>query len=78
MVSGGAYRLYLRGEIVQVNKKIDTDVGKCIHAPLVFSIRVNMIDSDGIGAKVLHLLCIAFALVGVDKWICGDELVCDA
>lgn len=37
-----------------------------------------MINSDGVGTQVLHLFRIAFALVSVNEWIVGDELVCDA
>lgn len=72
------YWLYLRWKIIQVDEKIDASVVEGIHAALVVSRRIDMINSDHVGAQILHLLCIAFALVGVDQRVGRDELVCNA
>lgn len=72
------YRLYLGREVVQVDEEVDASVSEGVHAAFVVSSRVDMIDSNHIGAQILHLLRITLALVGVDEGISGDELVGDA
>lgn len=75
---GRIYRLYLCREVVQVNEKIDASLGESVHAALVIGCRVDMVDTDGIGAQVFHLLRITLALVCVNEGIGGKELVGDA
>ena len=71
------YGVDLGGESVEIDKEIDSSVGKCAHASLVVTARIDVVDTDRIRSQSLHELRIVAALVVVDQRVIGSELVGD-
>lgn len=70
-----AYLGYLSGEGVEIHEKIDSSIRKGGHTTFVIAGRVYVIDSDGVGSKVLHLLGIKLALARVDERVIRTGLI---
>lgn len=70
-------RFYLRAEGIQIDKQVNPCIRKRIHARFVIFVILHMVDPDGIGSQILHLLCITDALFGVYERIVGDKLICN-
>ena len=75
---GHARSLDVRVEGVQVKPDVDAGVGECLHAVVMFGLRINVVNADGVGTKSLHQICVECALGVVDKWVLGQELVGNA
>lgn len=74
---GLAYRQDIRVKRIEVNQQVNTGISKCGHATIVVGTCVNMIDPQSVGAKLLHKLDIALALLGVDQRVIRAKLVCN-
>ena len=73
-----SYWVNLSGESVEIDKEVDTSVGKGAHTALVVSLWVDMVYTNGIRSKLLHELSIETALVVVDERIGRSQLVGNA
>ena len=71
----GTYRQNVGVKSIQIDQGVDTGVAESLHAPVVVSLSINMIDTDRVGAKLLHEGSIALALLSVDQGVGRGELV---
>ena len=73
--AAASYRVDLGSECIQIDKEIDSSISECGHALLVITSRVNMVDTNGIGAKLLHQSRVEFALSDIDQRIIRNQLM---
>jgi hypothetical protein len=73
-----ARSLDVRVEGVQVEPDVDAGVGESLHAAIVVSARIDVVNTDGVGSEGLHQDGIAGALVIVDERVVRQQLVGDA
>jgi hypothetical protein len=73
-----ARSLDVRIESVQIEPNVDAGVGEGLHAAVVVSAGIDVVDADGVGSEGLHQVGIAGALVVVDERVVRQELVGDA
>jgi len=74
-------RIYLvnrRVESFQINKQINSGVLKGGHAPVVVSVRIDVVDTDCVGAQFLHQSGVQFALSGINERVIVGKLVGDS
>jgi hypothetical protein len=74
-VTGLSYVSDIGLEAVQIDKGIDTAGREGIHTSSMISSAVDMIDTNGVGAELLHQSSITVALFSIDERIILDELI---
>jgi hypothetical protein len=71
------YNAYVCFERVHVHKQVYPSCSKGVHASRVVCRRIDVVNANGIGTKLLHQVGIKLALVCVDERVLVDELVGD-
>ena len=71
------YRINGSIEGIQIDDQVDSGIRKSRHAARVVSIRINMVNTNGVCAQLFHEAGIERALLSIDEWISFSQLVCD-
>lgn len=69
------YLINSRVKCFQINKQINTGIRKGRHAPVVVSVRIDMVDTDCVGAQFLHQSGVQLALSGINEGVIVGKLV---
>lgn len=72
---GEPYGKDISGKGIKVDKSVNSNISKRLHTSIVISRRINVVDSDGVGSKLLHQSSISLALLSIDERVIRTKLI---
>lgn len=63
------------GKGIKVDKSVNPNISKRLHTSIVIGCRINVVDSDGVGSKLLHQGSVSLALLSIDEGIIRTKLI---
>lgn len=73
-----AHRKDVGIERVQISKDVNAGIIKRLHAAVMISSGIDVVDANGVGSKLRHEAGITFALGSINEGILRDKLVRNA
>jgi hypothetical protein len=63
---------------VEISKDVNSGIVKRLHAAVMITSGINVVDANGVGSKLGHEAGITFALGSIKERVLGDKLVRNA